>query len=64
MGGGDACPVFPGKHYPNRELIDLAGKTVDEIRPIRDEIDDRVRVLLAELAVPSSGATRSPTHPA
>ena len=49
MGCGDACPIFPGKRYLDWELPDPAGKTVDEVRPIRDEIDRRVRALLAEL---------------
>lgn len=49
MGCGDACPVFPGKRYLDWELEDPSGKTVEEIRPIRDEIDRRVRGLLAEL---------------
>jgi arsenate reductase (thioredoxin) len=49
MGCGDACPVFPGKRYLDWQLEDPAGKTVDEVRRIRDEIDDRVRTLLAEL---------------
>ncbi|WP_214402383.1 arsenate reductase ArsC [Pseudonocardia lacus] len=49
MGCGDACPVFAGKRYLDWELADPAGKTVDQIRPIRDEIDRRVRALLTEL---------------
>ena len=49
MGCGDACPVFPGKRYLDWQLNDPAGKTADEIRPIRDDIDNRVRDLLAEL---------------
>jgi arsenate reductase len=49
MGCGDACPVFPGKRYLDWELTDPAGKGVDEVRPIRDDIDARVRALLAEL---------------
>jgi protein-tyrosine-phosphatase len=50
MGCGDACPVYPGKRYLDWELPDPAGKTVAEVRPIRDEIDRRVRALLKELA--------------
>ena len=57
MGCGDACPIFPGKRYLDWQLDDPAGRTVAEIRPIRDEIDRRVRELLAEL-VP---ATARPT---
>ena len=49
MGCGDACPVYPGKRYLDWELSDPAGKSVDGVRPIRDEIDRRVRELLAEL---------------
>jgi protein-tyrosine-phosphatase len=51
MGCGDACPVLPGKRYLDWELTDPAGKTPEEIRPIRDEIDARVRGLLDELGV-------------
>ena len=53
MGCGDACPIFPGKRYLDWELTDPAGKGLDEVRRIRDEIDERVRGLLAEL-VPAS----------
>jgi arsenate reductase (thioredoxin) len=53
MGCGDACPVFPGKRYLDWELPDPAGKGVEEVRAIRDQIDDRVKALLAEL-VPAS----------
>ena len=49
MGCGDACPVFPGKRYLDWELPDPAGLPADQVRPIRDEIDRRVRGLLAEL---------------
>ena len=51
MGCGDACPVYPGKRYVDWELDDPAGKPVEEVRPIRDEIERRVRVLLGELEV-------------
>ena len=51
MGCGDACPVFPGKRYLDWELTDPAGKTTEQIRPIRDDIDARVRGLLDELGV-------------
>ena len=54
MGCGDACPIFPGKRYLDWELTDPAGKGIDEVRPIRDEIDGRVRGLLRELAPASS----------
>ena len=49
MGCGDACPVFPGKRYLDWQLEDPAGKGVEAVRPIRDEIDRRVRELLTEL---------------
>lgn len=49
MGCGDACPVFPGKRYLDWELPDPHGKPLEEVRPIRDAIDVRVRGLLAEL---------------
>jgi arsenate reductase (thioredoxin) len=49
MGCGDACPVFPGKRYLVWELPDPAGLTVEQVRPIRDDIARRVRAPLAEL---------------
>ncbi|HET9860609.1 MAG TPA: arsenate reductase ArsC [Nocardioidaceae bacterium] len=49
MGCGDACPIFPGKRYEDWTLTDPAGKGPDEVRRIRDEIDRRVRKLLAGL---------------
>ena len=49
MGCGDACPVYPGKRYVDWDITDPAGKPVEEVRPIRDDIDRRVRDLLAEL---------------
>jgi arsenate reductase len=49
MGCGDACPVYPGKRYLDWELMDPANKDVDEVRQIRDEIERRVRDLLADL---------------
>ncbi|GAA3093511.1 protein-tyrosine-phosphatase [Kribbella aluminosa] len=56
MGCGDACPVFPGTRYENWDLDDPAGLDVTGVRPIRDEIERRVRALLDELAVPVSRA--------
>ena len=53
MGCGDACPVFPGKRYLDWELEDPAGKTLGQIRPIRDDINTRVKALLTELVPPS-----------
>jgi arsenate reductase (thioredoxin) len=49
MGCGDACPVYPGKRYLDWQLADPAGLTVGEVRPIRDEIHNRVRALLGDL---------------
>jgi len=49
MGCGDACPFFPGKRYLDWELDDPAGKDTTTVRRIRDDIDTRVRSLLAEL---------------
>jgi arsenate reductase (thioredoxin) len=49
MGCGDACPLLPGRHYEDWELDDPAGKTLEEIRPIRDEIRDRVENLVEKL---------------
>lgn len=51
MGCGDACPVFPGKRYADWELPDPAGKSLEEVRPIRDDIRSRVEGLLVELGV-------------
>jgi arsenate reductase len=50
MGCGDTCPVFPGKRYLDWTLEDPAGKGVEAVRPIRDEIERRVRSLINELA--------------
>ena len=49
MGCGDACPIYPGKRYLDWDLPDPAGKSVEEVREIRDEIDRRVRKLVGEL---------------
>lgn len=51
MGCGDACPVIPGRRYLDWELDDPAGKDVVQVRPVRDEIEQRVRRLMAELGV-------------
>ncbi len=57
MGCGDTCPVFPGTTYLDWDLEDPAGRGVEAVRPIRDEIRDRVRSLVEELtAGPSRGA--------
>ncbi len=50
MGCGDACPIFPGKRYEDWELDDPAGRDVDTVRRIRDDIRARVERLVAELA--------------
>ena len=52
MGCGDTCPIFPGKRYEDWELADPAGKGVESVRPIRDEIRTRIVALLDELGVP------------
>ena len=51
MGCGDACPIFPGKRYEDWALEDPAGKGVESVRPIRDQIRTRVEALLASLGV-------------
>jgi arsenate reductase (thioredoxin) len=59
MGCGDACPIFPGKRYLDWDLEDPAGKGVEAVRPIRDEIKARVQTLLVELLpeqIPASPA--------
>ncbi|MBO0870082.1 MAG: arsenate reductase ArsC [Micromonosporaceae bacterium] len=53
MGCGDACPIFPGTRYENWDLDDPAGKALDQVRPIRDEIERRVRRLLEQLGIPA-----------
>ena len=49
MGCGDVCPIFPGKRYEDWELVDPAGKGIDEVRAIRDNIKTRIETLLAEI---------------
>lgn len=49
MGCGDACPVFPGKRYLDWTLDDPAGRGIEAVRPIRDEIEHRIKALIAEL---------------
>nr|WP_223243507.1 arsenate reductase ArsC [Streptomyces sp. CBMA123] len=51
MGCGDACPFFPGKRYLDWTLADPAGQGVDAVRPIRDQIERRVRDLLIDLGI-------------
>lgn len=52
MGCGDSCPIFPGKRYEDWDLDDPAGQGLEAVRPIRDEIERRVRKLLDQLDVP------------
>jgi protein-tyrosine-phosphatase len=52
MGCGDACPIFPGKRYEEWAITDPAGQDLDTVRPIRDDVEERVRRLLAELDIP------------
>ena len=54
MGCGDACPVYPGKRYEDWNLDDPFGKSVVQVRSTRDEIDRRVRALLADLTSPTN----------
>jgi len=49
MGCGDTCPIFPGKRYEDWDLTDPAGRPIEEVRPIRDDIKQRVEALVAEL---------------
>jgi protein-tyrosine-phosphatase len=58
MGCGDACPIYPGKKYADWELDDPAGQDVEAVRRIRDELDQRVQVLIAEL-LPDAAAPTS-----
>ena len=52
MGCGDACPIFPGKRYEDWQVTDPAGLTVEDVRPIRDNIKNRVEALLAQIGAP------------
>jgi protein-tyrosine-phosphatase len=54
MGCGDTCPVYPGKRYVDWELPDPAGKSIDEVRPIRDDVSTRVLALMKDLLLPAS----------
>lgn len=55
MGCGDECPFYPGKRYLDWQLDDPAGRGIEAVRPIRDEIDVRVRALVRELTAPLDG---------
>ncbi len=54
MGCGDACPVFPSTRYEDWDVSDPAGLTVEDVRPIRDELERRVRRLIAQLEIPAT----------
>lgn len=54
MGCGDACPIFPGKRYEDWEVTDPAGKPIEEVRRIRDDVKHRVTGLLKGLLPPSA----------
>jgi arsenate reductase len=56
MGCGDACPIYPGKRYEDWEVDDPADADLEDVRRIRDQISERVRKLLDELA-PETGAS-------
>ncbi|SPM38329.1 Protein-tyrosine-phosphatase [Mycobacterium numidiamassiliense] len=56
MGCGDSCPVVPGRRYEDWVLPDPAGQTLDAVRPIRDEIERRVRNLLDRLGVETANS--------
>ncbi|MCZ4328002.1 arsenate reductase ArsC [Brachybacterium paraconglomeratum] len=60
MGCGDACPIYPGKRYEDWKLEDPAGKGVNEVRPVRDEIRARVEELIASL-LPQENSAASTT---
>jgi arsenate reductase len=51
MGCGDTCPIYPGKRYLDWEIADPAGQGIDAVRPIRDEIRQRVEQLITELTI-------------
>jgi arsenate reductase len=53
---GDACPIYPGKHYLDWNLADPAGQCAEEVRRIRDELDARVRQLLHDIHTTTAGA--------
>ena len=61
MGCGDACPIYPGKRYLDWDLPDPAGLPVDQVRPIRDAIDQRVRDLLDDLRTDPAHRPSAPT---
>lgn len=60
MGCGDACPVYPGKRYEDWELTDPAGRPIEVVREVRDDIEARVRRLIESLELPAPGGIRLP----
>ena len=56
MGCGDSCPVFPGIRYLDWEIEDPSGRSAEGVRPIRDEIESRVRWLIADLGLPTAAS--------
>lgn len=60
MGCGDACPVIPGKRYLDWDLDDPAGKSIDQVRAIRDDIKTRVRQLMDDLGIDANGPSSQP----
>lgn len=60
MGCNDACPIFPGKRYEEWDLPDPAGKTIDQVRPIRDQIEHQVLDLIGRLGLPTQRPWSSP----
>jgi arsenate reductase (thioredoxin) len=54
MGCGDACPIFPGKNYEDWDVADPAGRDIEQVRAVRDDIERRIRQLLDQLHVPVS----------
>ena len=57
MGCGDACPIYPGKKYADWDLDDPAGQDLDTVRRIRDQLDQRVQVLIGELLPDATAST-------
>jgi arsenate reductase len=64
MGCGDACPIFPGKRYEDWKLDDPAGRDVEAVRPIRDDIRDRVQALVNELLPTQDARDQADDHAA
>ena len=60
MGCGDECPVIPGKRYVDWDLPDPEGRSLDEVRAIRDDIDARVHALLRDLGASGVSDAQAP----